>query len=162
MTIGLTNAPAPFQSTLDKILAEQKWQSCLVYPNDGTFFLKNIEFHYAYVGKILNCRVRTDSVIKLKTCDVFTDTGHYFEHVIKPGELAIEETTDAALKKEQQPKNQKELRSFLRMCNVYRRFARGYFNVAMSLEKFSRKEHFCKLIAFDEEQESAFQTLNTK
>lgn len=99
MTIGLTNAPAPFQSTLNKILAEQKWQSCLVYPNDGTFFLKNIEFHYAYVEKILNCRVRADFVIKLKTCDVFTDTGHYFEHVIKPGELAIEETTVAALKK---------------------------------------------------------------
>lgn len=125
MTIGLTNAPATFISTLDVFLAEQKWRSCLVYLDDGTFFLRNIELHYAYVEKILNCRVSADSTIKLKKCDEFTDTGHYFGHVIKPGELAIEGTTDAALKKEQHSKNQKELRFLLRMCNVYRRFARG-------------------------------------
>eukprot|EP00170_Pyropia_yezoensis_P001388 contig_6141_g1392 len=50
----------------------------------------------------------------------------YLGHVLTPGELRVNKKNIKALRHARQPKTQMELKSFLGMCNVYRRFVRDY------------------------------------
>jgi hypothetical protein len=87
---------------------------------------------------------------------------NYLGHVIRPGKLAVAEKNTSALKDAQPPATQSELRSFLGLCNVYRRFVPGFAKVAAPLNKLLRKGESQKLGVLTEEQLKAFDALRAR
>ena len=126
MPFGLTNAPATFQRTLDIALSAFKWKSCLVYLDDVIVFSQDLKSHFTHVEAILETLSETAITPKLAKCRFFTDTVKYLGHFIRPGTLEVDEVATAALTKAKPPKTQTELRSFLGLCNFYRRFVPNY------------------------------------
>ena len=119
MPFGLTNAPATFQRTLDIVLANFKWKTCLVYIDHIIIFSKNIEDHFGHVEAILQALQEAGVTLKFAKCDFFTDTVKYLGHIIRPGTLEIDHAATKALKGLRHTTTQSELRSFLGLCNVY-------------------------------------------
>jgi hypothetical protein len=68
--------------------------------------------------------------LKLIKCHFFKEAVDYLGHVIRPGKLAVAEKNTAALRNAPVPKKRPELRSFLGLCNVYRRFVQRFAAVA--------------------------------
>jgi hypothetical protein len=119
MPLGLRNAPATFQRAIEIIISGLKWRTCLVYLDDIIIYSNSREDHYHHVDEVLMTLGKAGLSLKLKKCHFFKDTVGYLGHVIRPGRLEVAEKNTAALKEAKFPKTQTELKSFLRLFNVY-------------------------------------------
>jgi len=159
MPFGLTNAPATFQRTLDILLSPFKWKHCLVYLDDVIIHSRDVKSHIEHVDGILSTLRRAGISLKLRKCSFFTRTVKYLGHVIKPGTLEIDSAATRSLKSARAPQNQSEIRSFLGMCNVYRRFIDRFAHVAEPLNALLRAGQPEKIAAWGDREEEAFRSL---
>jgi Reverse transcriptase (RNA-dependent DNA polymerase) len=139
LPFGLRNAPAPFHRAIDIILSGFKWKTCLVYLDDVIVFSKSKKDHLAHVAEALTLLGNGSLSLKLKKCHLFAETVYYLGHVIRPGRLGVAEKNTTALKTAPLPRTQTELRSFLVLCNVYRRFVPKFSAIAAPLNSFLGK-----------------------
>jgi hypothetical protein len=82
--------------------------------------------------------------------------------VIRRGKLSVAEKNMSALKDAKPPMTQSELRSFLGLFNVYRRFVAGFAKIAAPLNAFLRKGEIPTLRQLTPEQMDAFNTLRER
>ena len=162
MPFGLSNAPATFQRVLDIVLSRYRWQTCLVYLDDVIIFSKNMDDHVKHVREVLTALRDAGVTLKLKNCEFFKDSVRYLGHVIRPGRLEVDLARIAALNKAQHPRNHTELRSFLGLCNVYRRFIRNFTHMAAPLYDMLKKGKPTKFDSLSEEAAKAFDALIEK
>ncbi len=158
MPFGLTNAPATFQRALDLVLSKFKWQTCLVYLDDVIIFSKDVESHVKHVDEILSCLKQAGVTLKVKKCKFFTTEVEYLGHIIKPGRLEVDGANTKSLKEALPPTSKTELRSFLGLCNVYRRFIKDFTKTAHPLNQLLKKNSPDKF-QLDEEQVESFRQL---
>ena len=102
-------------------------------------YSKNVEEHIQHVDEILHCLSKAGVTLKIKKCKFFTTTVDYLGHVIKPGKLEIDRTNTESLRKAAPPTSKTELRSFLGLCNVYRRFIPNFTDIASPLNALLKK-----------------------
>lgn len=159
MPFGLTNAPATFQRALDVILSAFTWKTCIVYLDDVVIFSKDIEAHIRDVDKILTIMESAGLTLNIAKCHFFTKDLMYLGHKIRPGSLTVDPVTIKALREASPPINQSELRSFLGLANVYRRFIPAFAGIATPLYELLRKTAPVQLDAFGKPEKDAFDKL---
>jgi len=128
MPLGLTIAPATFQRALDIILSGVKWQSCLIFLDDVIVYSKTEREHVGHVDRVLRLLRDAEITLRLPKCRFFRKTVKNLEHEIKPGRLGVVEAHTRVL-----PTTRTHVRSFVRMCNVYRRFVPSLARMAAPL-----------------------------
>ena len=159
MAFGLCNAPASFQRTMDMVLNGYRWKTCLVYLDDVIIFSKNFDDHLKHVQEILQCLRDAGFSLKLKKCDFFQNKVNYLGHVIMPGKLLVAQKTVDAVKGFKLPETQTHIKSFLGLCNVYRRFVPDFTRIAKPLNMLLKKGQPTKLLPLTDEQIEAFNAL---
>jgi Reverse transcriptase (RNA-dependent DNA polymerase) len=156
MPFGPRNAPDTFQRFVDITLSGLTWNTCLVYLDDIILFSKTPAEH---LDVVLHRLYRAGLTLNLKKCHFFKETVDYLGHVIRPCQLSVADKNTAALKDTRHPTTQTELRSFLGLCNVYRRFVKGFAKIAAPLNVILRKGEIPQLGPLSPEQVIAFETL---
>lgn len=76
----------------------------------------------------------------IKKCSLSVEKIDYLGHAIQPRKLEIAETTTKAIRELQDPKIQTEVRSFLELGNVFRRFVPKFSKLTAPLNKKLRKD----------------------
>jgi Reverse transcriptase (RNA-dependent DNA polymerase)/Integrase zinc binding domain len=130
LPFGFTNTPAIFQRAIDIILSGVRWKTCLVYLDDVIVFSSDREAHLARVAEVLTVLCNAGLSLKLQNCRFLAEMVNYLGHVFRPGRLGVAEKNTEALKVAPLPRTQTELRSFLGLCNVYRRFIPRFSAIA--------------------------------
>ena len=97
--------------------------------------------------------------LELKKCKFFAKPVDYLGHVIRLGRQEVATKNTDAVKRFKEPTMQTELRSFLGLCNVYRRFVPNFARTADPLNAFLKKGCTTELPPFNEEQSAAFELL---
>jgi len=159
LAFGLTNAPATFQRSLDIILSRMTWKTCLVDLYDVIVFSDTPENHMKALDEALTRLGRAGVTLKAKKCQFFQTSVEYPGHIISPGEMRVHITNLEALAKVGHPRTKTQLRSFLGMCKVYRRFVANYARFAAPLNHLTTKAHGDTLPAFKETQAAGFTRL---
>ena len=159
MPFGLCNAPASFQRVMDIVLNNFRWKTCLVYLDDVIIFSKNFDDPLKHVQEILQCLEDAGFSLKLKKCDFFKNEVDYLGHVVMPGKLAVAQRTIEAVKHFKLPETQTHIKSFLSLCNVYRRFVCNFARIAAPLNALLKKGMPAKLEPLNKEQLEAYNTL---
>lgn len=159
LPFGLTNAPATFQRAIDMILSGVKWKTCLVYLDDIIVFSKDHKDHLAHLEEIFELLARAGVSLKATKCFLFQDEVEYLGHIVGKGQLRVNEKNLVGLREAKTPRTKKDLRSFLGMCNVYRRFVKDYAKVARPLLAMTSTKVPDPLPPFTPAQTDAFEEL---
>jgi len=71
--------------------------------------------------------------LKVAKCQFFQEEEEYLGHVIRPGRVHVLKKNLRALRGLRSPETQTQMKSFLGMCGVYRRFVADFSKIAKSL-----------------------------
>jgi hypothetical protein len=130
---GLRNAPSTFQRAMDVILSGVHWQKYLCYLDDIIVFSSSMESHVEDLDKVLSLLRDAGVSLRLDKCHFFRRRANYLGHVIEPGKLSVQATKVDNILKAKLPRTKTELRAFLGICNVYRRFVPKFETIAAPL-----------------------------
>ena len=159
LPFGLRNAPATFQRAMDIILSGVRWKFCLVYLDDIIVFSATREDHLSHLRSIFKLLREAGATLRLKKCEFFKTQVRYLGHMILPGKLKILQKNLDAIERAKPPKTKTQVRSFLGMCNMYRRFIAAYARIAHPLFQKTKKDAPEHWESLSEDEMKAFQML---
>ena len=158
MPFGLTNAPGTFQRLMNKILKSVLYKSALVYLDDIIIFSKTIEDHINDLESVFKLLAENGLKLKIKKCNFFKKKIDYLGHIVSDEGVSPNEIKTRAILTYPEPKNVKEVSSFLGLASYYRKFIRAFAEKAHSLTKLTRKN-----VAWEwgDKQKTAFNCIKT-
>lgn len=157
MFFGLTNSPATFQTMMNDILRDLISEGeVLVYLDDILVFSSDSEKHREVVQKVLSCLRANGLYLWASKCEFERREIEYLGLIIAHNEVRMDPVKVDGVAKWPNPRNVKDLQSFLGFCNFYRRFICDFSHIAGPLFDLTKKD---KPWAWSEPEETAFQTL---
>lgn len=139
MPFGLVNAPASFQALMTQVLRGFNWKTC-VYVDDILVFSNSFEDHLKHMGQIFSRLQSAGLTLKPSKCHVALPEVKYLGHILNKDNIKVDLSKIDAVQSFPVPKNQKELRSFLGLCNYYRRFVKRYSKITSPLNALLSKD----------------------
>lgn len=124
MPFGLCNAPSAFQRQMNKMLGHLPF--AVVYLDDILVFSKSREEHISHLRIVLGILREHDFYAKLSKCSFFQDSTKFLGYVVDRDGISMDPDKVSAVREWPQPTSVSELRSFLGLCNHYKRFIEGY------------------------------------
>ena len=139
MPMGLTNSPPTFQSLMEIVLAKLIWKTTVPYLDDCIIFAATPDEHLKRVREVLS-RFRAANLKINPLKSEFSRTKvQFLGHVISKDGLQVDPEKITAVKQFPVPTSQSHVESFLGLCSYYRRYVKGFADIARPLHKASEK-----------------------
>lgn len=156
MPFGLTNAPASFQAMINHVLRNYLDQFVVVYLDDILIFSKTQEEHERHVHQVLATLEDAQLLVEPGKAKWQAEEVKYLGYCISPGKIGMDPEKVRAIRDWPRPQNVKDVRSVLGFMNFYRRFVKGYSQVATPLTQLTKKD---QAFEWKEPQQQAFDKL---
>ena len=155
MPFGLANAPATFERMIERVLAGLHWEICLIYLDDVIIFSETFEDHLVRLHQVLT-RLK-DAKLKLSPskCKLFRSQVEYLGHIVSKDGVGTDPKKIDAITAWPTPTCPREVRSFVGLCSYYRRFVKGFADIARPLHHVASGKGF----QWTDDCEIAFKTL---
>ena len=133
MPFGLTNAPASFQRLMERVFQGVHLKTSLVYLDDIVVFGKSVEELTTRLEDVFLKIQAAGLKLKGKKCVLFHQELKYLGHIVSKEGVSCDPEMLAPVKEWKVPANVKELQRFLGFANFFRRFIKGFANIAQPL-----------------------------
>lgn len=140
MPQGLTNSPATFQRTMEKVMAGLNLQEVITFLDDLIVFSDSLEEHEERLMKVLKRIADFGLKLSPSKCKFFQTKVKYLGHEISAKGIQPDPDKVAAIKEWPRPQTVRELRSFLGFTGYYRRFVRDYSRIVRPLNDLLKGE----------------------
>ena len=156
MPFGLCNAGSTFQRLMDVIMSELHLDVCLVYLDDIILFSRTVDEHLERLVRVLS-RLRAAGLkLKPEKCSLMQKSVSFLGHVVSGDGIATDPQKTKIVTDWPVPSSVKEVRSFLGLAGYYRRFVKGYANIAAPLHALTKKD---QPFVWTEKTQMAFESL---
>ena len=155
MPFGIAAAPGTFQELMLKVL--KNMEGTAVYLDDILIFTKSSEHHYEVLEEVLKKIKDAGLRINPEKCHILRQEVKFLGHIINGDGIQTDPSKTEAIRTFQKPKCIKNLRSFLGICNYYRRFIKGYAEKSRILEELCGKKE--KKLVWTDKCENSFEGL---
>lgn len=159
MPFGLVNAPAVFQSMINKALGSQRFELAIPYLDDllstgGTF-----DEAFGKLEAILNLLRNAKLTLNLKKCFFFQSEIEYLGYEISEAGLKPGSKKITAVSEFPKPSNAHQVRQFVGLASYFRRFVFNFASIARPLTQLTKADvpwHW------GDEQDRAFEEIKSK
>ena len=138
---GLRNAASSFQRLLEIVLAGLKDFNINTYIDDLIIASKTFEEHIEKLDLVFTRLNRHNLKINPSKCQLAQSQINYLGFNIKNGRIFPEDKNLLAVKNFPVPKNKKNVKQFLGLCNFYRKFVKGFANKALPLTNLTKNKY---------------------
>ncbi|CCO34134.1 Retrotransposable element Tf2 155 kDa protein type 2 [Rhizoctonia solani AG-1 IB] len=140
MQFGLSNAPAVFQRFMNDIFRDLLDITVIVYLDNILIFSNSREEHVQHVTEVLSCLQKHNLFCNPSKCVFFVTEVTYIGLVVTPGGISMEGEKVKAIQEWPEPKNVKQVQSFLGFANFYCGFVHDFSRLACPLTSLTQKE----------------------
>ena len=159
MSFGLTNAPPDFQRLMSRVLHGLEWKTCLIYIDDIIIFSSSFEEHLNRLCLVFSRLREAGLKLKPSKCHFARNSVAFLGFVVSSEGILPDLSKLDAVRSFPKPSCVKDVRSFLGLCNYYRRFVHGFAKIASPLNHLTRKQVD---FVWSPECEKAFQELKER
>ena len=139
LSFGLTGAPPNFQRLMSRILHGLEWKICLIYIDDIIIFSKSFEEHLSRLSLVFQRLREANLKLKPSKCHFARNSVNFLGFVVSSDGVSPDPDKIEAVRSFPVPKCVKDVRSFLGLCNYYRRFVEGFAKITSPLNRLTRK-----------------------
>lgn len=159
LPFGLTSAPSTFERLMEKVLRGLHWKSVLIYLDDIVVFSNTISQHLDRLEEVLQRLEAANLKLKPTKCELFKKEVKYLGHVVSAEGVKTDPDKIKAIREWPTPTCTSELRAFLGTGSYYRRFVKGFAEIARPLNVLTGKN-----VPFEwhADAEQAFQDIKQK
>jgi hypothetical protein len=140
LPFGLRNAPMSFQMVMSEVLRGLNWKCSLVYIDDILCFSKDIPSHLKHLEAIFDRLDQADLKLNPTKCKFAAKRVTYLGHVLSKHGVEVDHEKTKAITTYPVPKSAKDVKAFIGVCNYYRRFVKGFAEIASPLNKLLQKD----------------------
>ncbi|KAL7868508.1 hypothetical protein SRHO_G00098920 [Serrasalmus rhombeus] len=130
---GITNAPSTFQRLMEKCMSDLNLKEVIVFLDDLIVFSATLEEHEHRLLRVLQRLKEYGLKLSPEKCKFFQTSVRYLGHIVSRNGVETDPEKIEALKNWPNPKNLKELRSFLGFAGYYRRFIQDFSKIVKPL-----------------------------
>ncbi|KFD59900.1 hypothetical protein M514_27917 [Trichuris suis] len=139
MPFGLTGALASFQRLMERVLAGLKWNTCLVYLDDIIVFSRSADGHIERLARVFQ-RLRTAGLkVNASKCRLFRKEVQFLGHVVGQDGIRPDPSLTEKVRNFPVPQCLAEIQSFVGLASYYRKFIRGFAEIAKPLHQLAEK-----------------------
>jgi len=157
MPFGLVNAPATFQTMMNKILREFLDHGVVVYQDDILIYSENMDDHIKLGQKVLDRLEPHALAVSLKKSVFPQDEVEFLGYIVKTSGVPMSDRNVKSVQNWAYPRLVKEGQIFLRFANFYLRFIKDFSKVCKPITEILKRNP--KDFHWGREQEEAFQEL---
>ena len=133
MPFGLCNAPATFQRLMQSCLGELNLTYCLIYLDDVIVFSRTPEEHLQRMRVVFD-RLREHGLkLKPSKCDIFKSEINYLAHHVSKEGVRPSKRNLTSIAECPPPNTFTKVRAFVGLVGHYRRFIKGFAQIAAPL-----------------------------
>lgn len=136
MPFGLCNAPSAFQRQMNLMLGHLPF--AVVYLDDILIFSQSRAEHQTHLRTVLSLLKENQFYAKLSKCSFYQTSTKFLGYVVDQEGIKMDPDKVTAVLNWPLPKNASELRSFLGLCNHYKRFIGGYSTKIAALSELTQ------------------------
>ena len=138
MAFGMKNSQATFQRMMNEIIFEL--EGCDVYVDDLIIYSDTWEQHLCYMKALFDRLSKARLTINLKKCEFAKAYITYLGHNVGQGQVRPMQAKVEAVVNFPQPRNRRELMSFMGLAGYYRKFCNNFASVVLPLTNLLRKD----------------------
>ena len=131
----MPHAPSTFQRCIELILRGLQWKTLLIYIDDIVIYSSNMEDHIRTLHEDLDRLSKAGLKLKPSKCDFFKNEVLYLGHVISDKGVKHNPSAIDTVKIWKEPKSVKQVQQFLGFCGYYRKFVKGFSELAAPLSR---------------------------
>ena len=144
MPFGLANAPTTFERMMERVLAGLHWKVCLIYLDDVIVFSRTFEEHIVRLHQVFSRIKGANLKLSPTKCKLFCHEVEYLGHIVSKDGVATDPKKITAIYSWPVPRSTKEVKSFVGLCSYYRRFVKGFADIARPLHRATEADRaFC-------------------
>jgi hypothetical protein len=156
MPFGLTNAPADFQHFINDMLCPYLDVFITAYLDDIIIYSDNLKDYRDHVHKVLEALSEAGLHLKPEKCEFHRQEVKYLGFIISTSGTKMDLAKVATVQEWPEPRNVKDVQSFLGFANFYRRFVKSYSQIVAPMTWLTRKD---TRFVWLEECSKSFETL---
>jgi len=140
LPFGLMGAPATFSFLMSTIFSSMSWKYVLIYLDDILVFSKDFEQHLDHLQAVFAKLKEVNLKLKPSKCHFALSKVSYLGHILTKDGISTDPAKIKAIQSFPIPENIHKLRSFLGLCNYYRKFIKNYAIITAPLHRLLQKD----------------------
>ena len=140
MPFGLCNAPSIFQRLMNKVFAEEINSFILVYLGDILIYSRSIEEHWDHLQRALEKLRQARLYGRLHKCEFLKDKVDSLGFEVSANGINASPEKVKAILDWPRPQTVHDVRSFLGLASYYRKFIRGFSQIAKPPTDLTREK----------------------
>jgi hypothetical protein len=140
MPFGLCNAPATFQTLLNKVLREFLWKLVVVYLDDILIYSKTVEDHARHLQQVFAVLQQESLFVSVNKCVIGVQEVQFCGHLITINHTQPLQDKVEIIKSWPTPQKAQQVRQFLGLASYYRRYIHRFAKLAAPLSDLLKEE----------------------